>query len=314
MQMWCDGLISDDKALRGLSEYVKRIAFWSADKYRVQDYREDIYQDLMIALTGPIKQSWESPRDIGTYLSGWAWRIASNYALRMRREYLFDEAFASTEREEAERETDRDAQTWAGLVTHEDPEHHLMMSIPDSASRPPSMTDEALDRALRECRSRSRKKGASVARNALKPLKQNTKYVQDAGSRLAVERRRMALTRADMAEALGLPVGRYTAYETGKNSSIPVHLFEQIELLKSNLGYRIRVSEMLEPLSMSEIVGLWSDVLKIHPVQLCQKLDVTQRTMNRWINDSYRPKQSVVVDYHLQLLKLRSKIEKSHEK
>lgn len=297
MRLWVRGALPDKDALGQLTPMLKRLARWAADKYGIKDQAEDIQQELALALLGDARKKWKPNQPISSYMAGWAWRIASVLSQSAAREQSFDELFDSSEAEYHRGDGDRAAMAWGGVLNEaiEDltPEHAAMADINLATYQKAlsSISVDALDQALMRLEPK-RKDGRSCSYK--KKLQTN--------ERLKSLRESIGLNRPDMAAALGMPLFRYVALETGKIKTVPEDVYRQAEELANNASKRVKMGSQLIHLSMSQIVDLWCKQLGTSDAMVvAEKLGVSRRTMRRWLDDEYKPKHDVVMSYHLRI-------------
>lgn len=295
MQAWRQGAVSAEEALSGLTPMLKRLARWAADKYGIQGLADDIQQELAVALLGDAGKKWRPGTSISSYMAGWAWRIASIMGQEAGREQSFDEMFASSEADFLHGEGDRAGMSWGGLVADEETPEHLALADGSSALARSALMGISLDALDRElARVDPRRKSTRKSPPRKKHMTPN--------ARLVTLREAVGLTRPDMAAALGLPLGRYAAFESGKIRSVPDEVYEQAEALVKNASQRVKLGEELADLPMSRIIELWCSMLgQDDPMVVADLLDVSPRTMRRWASDLYKPRRAIVISHHVRV-------------
>lgn len=305
MLAWRQGAVSANEALSVLTPMLKRLARWAADKYGVQGLADDIQQELAMALLGEAGKKWRSGQSISSYMAGWAWRIASGMGQEAGREQSFEELFASSEADFLHGEGDRAGMQWGGLATDEDtPERLALAEGPSGLVRSERLgiSLDALNREL--ARVEPRRKSARKSPERKKQLTPN--------ARLVAFREAVGLTRPDMAAALGLPLGRYAAFESGKIQSVPDEIYEQAEALVKNASQRVKLGKEVADLPMSRVIGLWCSMLgQDDPMVVADLLEVSPRTMRRWLSDLYKPRRDIVISHHV---RVHEHLQKLHAK
>lgn len=316
MLAWKQGRISANEVLSALSPMLRRLSRWAADKYKVNGFADDIYQELAIALVGDAGKKWNPKQPIFSYMAGWAWRIASSMEVEISRESSYDELYQSTESEVFNKSSDREIMDWKNLIADENtPENFVIeKELNDISSKPEelgislSVLDRELARVDSSLKTSARKgvqERVGTQDNNEDPPKrkyQSRKKIMVVNQRLLTLRNSVGFTRADMASALGLTLSRYAAFESGKIKSVPESIYQQAESLAQNASWRVRASKEIEDLPMSRIIDLWCSKLGIDdPMELAKILDVSSRTMRRWMTDEYKPKNSIVIYHHLQV-------------
>lgn len=292
---WREGRLDAATALSGLQPMLARLSGWAADKYGLTDQREDIRQELAMALLGDAGKKWRPDLSISSYMAGWAWRIASGIKQATERESLFDDPYASTEAatiEEVQVESDEPARL-AELESQQAFAAQAYQRLLSSAVETASWEAEIKD--LNSALGRS-------SRGVSKPRSPNSPHrLLKANERLFSLRKAVGLTRLDMAAALGIPLGRYAGYESGKIQTVPPQIYERAELLLANASARVKISEEIAELPMSAIVDRWCELLERPPLEVAKMIGVSRRTMQRWLSDIYRPRQNIVVYHYMKI-------------
>lgn len=311
---WAEGAISDEQAFSALTPLLSRLTKSAARRYRLTpDLQDDCYQELASVLLLKLRKTFhpEWGCSIASLLSGYAWRIAAHLARRERREIPVDELYDET----LFAATDAPWMSAQGLVVPSPEaliERHAHGVIDPRHRRETLSTQAAaIDRALAAIDPTAKPKRASRKRTTItrrlqamaggKPLVGNPSRKFDMRLRLA--RRAMGLTRSQMAQSLGMPLWRYTKYESGQVTPVPDALYQQVQALRSNLSHRQRITAAFEGYAMSEIVAFWTALLEqagcsTAPADVRDVLQISPRTMQRWSYDFYKPKENIVICHH----------------
>lgn len=291
MQAWRSKEITDNQLVTALSPMLKRLASWSSDKYGVSCYKEDIFQELSIALIAKAGHSWNDSQPISSYMAGWAWRIASSIANLSNKESSFDSLYEDSELEGflIEHSVDSHEDDILEDIDKEQAKVQLLEKI--------SLTD--LDNEL-SLLSAPRTSKDSLSNDAKKSARKSTLILNE---KLYNYRFQSGLTRVEMAEAMGLTLSKYVAYETGKTKNVPSWVFEEAQQVVNNASSRSTYSDILSQKSMTEIVKLWSDMLKLENIEdMAKILNVSVRTLRRWLYNNHKPRHSIVINYHLKVI------------
>jgi DNA-binding transcriptional regulator YiaG len=291
MIAWRNGKISSNELLRLMHPLIKKISIWAADKYGVSFLKDDVYQELSIATIGVAGGKWDpSNSTIANYLVGWAWRIASSISNHKLREISVDYAYS-----------DEDLGSSEFSLISDSSETDLIEEI--DAKEANKLLDgislSAIDREL-----------ASLAPKQVKreKAKRKPEIKTTRNDRLFNLRQSIGLTRPDMAEALGISLSRYAAYETGKSTNIPNQIFFDSEAIAENASSRTRFTKDLENLSMKEIIENWRAMLGIEKDEdLVKILNISQRTLKRWLYNGNKPRHSIVMTCHVKVSSIQEK-------
>lgn len=292
------GKIDSNQAILELSSLLRRLARWAARKHNILDHAEDIEQELALAILGKAAEKWTPGLSISSYMTGWAWRIASSMWQSKMREESFDELYSKTESEAfSEGNLDaigiQDEQSLYAMIDSE-----FLRRVPDGFSI------DGLDRALSEF---------SVP--DLKPSKSKIKNNRHLNPNKVLRKIRHAvgMTRADMAASMGISLGRYAGYESGKIRSVPDEIYKRADLVYANMRHRARLTDELDKLPMSAIFQKWCDMLGCTEAETADHLGISQRTMRRWKDDVYKPRHSIVLRHHIKIKSLSSALNCSLE-
>lgn len=294
MRDWIDGKIDSNEALRKFAPLLQRLSRWAARKYNVPNHAEDIEQELALALLGQAAEKWNPALSISSYMTGWAWRIASSMWQANMREESFDELYAKTESDILSEHTleainaIQDDQPIYAMIDRE-----FLRRVPDGFSI------DGLDRALSAFPSPDRKPSGPRGKNP-RCLKQNKDLLKI--------RHAVGMTRADMAASMGISLGRYAGYESGKIQSVPEDIYERANLVYSNMRHRTRLTEEIADLPMSEIIKKWCGMLRCSETQTAEYLGISKRTLRRWSEDDYKPRHSIVLRHHIKVKSLSSQL------
>lgn len=290
MRDWRDKKIDDNQAFNIFLPRLEVLANWAARKYDVPEYAEDIKQELSLALMGKAKDEWHPWLSISSYMAGWAWRIASSMRQSKIREDSFDDLYSRTELETL-------TEAPAYFLEHIQDDHHIYVAADsDFLYRvTEGFSPQALENAFQDFHISDPpikiQKKSSV--NHQRQLTPNRKLLNI--------RNAIGLTRADMAVALGISLGRYAGYESGKIRSVPKEIYERADLALSNMRHRARLSDEIGDLEMSEIVNIWCILLDATHQELANFLDVSLRTLRRWSQNDYKPRPSILIRHHLRV-------------
>jgi transcriptional regulator with XRE-family HTH domain len=289
MLAWRRREVSSDKVLMELMPLIKGISRWAADKYNVSSMRDDIFQELCIALVGEAGEKWHPERSISSYMAGWAWRIASSMSNKSVKEFSCDSLYFDGDEEEKETE----------FVFNYN-EDELIEEIDNQKSEKllALISTTALDRELMYL----------MPKKAEKQTKATISAELILNKRLFDLRQTVGLTRPDMAEALGVSMSRYAAYETGKAKIVPEEIYASAESMVENASMRVKFSKELEQLEMKEIVLLWKKMLDTDSDEYLVKiLDISYRTLKRWLYNNTKPRHSIVMTCHVKVFSAQEK-------
>jgi DNA-directed RNA polymerase specialized sigma24 family protein/DNA-binding XRE family transcriptional regulator len=292
MQAWRSKEITDNQLVTALSPMLKRLASWSSDKYGVSCYKEDVFQELSIALIAKAGHSWNDSQPISSYMAGWAWRIASSIANLSNKESSFDSLYEDSELEGflIEHSIDSHEDDILEDIDKERTKVQLLEKI--------SLAD--LDNELSLLSTPPRTSKGSLSSDAKRSARKPTLVLNE---RLYNYRFQSGLTRVEMAEAMGLTLSKYAAYETGKTKKVPSWVFEEAQQVVNNASSRSIYSDILSQKSMTEIVKLWFDMLKLENIEdIAKILRVSVRTLRRWLYNNHKPRHSIVINYHLKVI------------
>lgn len=290
MKAWRSKEITDNQLVTALSSMLKRLASWSSDKYGISHHKEDVFQELAIALIAKAGYSWNNSQPISSYMAGWAWRIASSIASISNKESSFDSLYEDSELE-------------SFLIEHSvySNEDDLLEDIDKERSKAQLLEKISLADLDNELSLLSEpRKGTLSSGTKKRPPRKTTLVLNE---RLYNYRFQSGLTRVEMAEAMGLTLSKYAAYETGKTKKVPFWIFEQAEQVVSNASSRSVYSDELSQKSMTEIVNLWFDMLKLENIEdIAKILRVSVRTLRRWLYNNHKPRHNIVINYHLKVI------------
>lgn len=289
MQAWRSKEITDNQLVTALSPMLKRLASWSSDKYGVSYHKEDVFQELAIALIAKAGYSWNNSQPISSYMAGWAWRIASSIANLSNKESSFDSLYEDSELE-------------GFLIEHSVNSHEddLLEDIDKERTKVQLLEKISLADLDNELSLLSAPRKGSLSSGAKRPTRKTTLILNE---RLYRYRFQSGLTRVEMAEAMGLTLSKYAAYETGKTKKVPSWIFEEAQQVVNNASSRSIYSDMLSQKSMTEIVKLWFEMLKLENIEdIAKILRVSVRTLRRWLYNNHKPRHSIVINYHLKVI------------
>ncbi|NVZ11708.1 helix-turn-helix domain-containing protein [Allochromatium humboldtianum] len=287
MRDWIDGKIDSNQALLKLAPLLQRLSLWAARKYNVPGHAEDIEQELALALLGEAAKKWNPVLSISSYMTGWAWRIASSISQSKMREENFDDLYSKTE---SDMLCDRTLEAINAI--QDDQSIYAMIDREFLRRVPDGFSIDGLERALSEFPDPDRKPTSDRIKKArrLKPNKYLLKI-----------RHAVGMTRADMAASMGISLGRYAGYESGKIQSVPEDIYERANLVYSNMGHRTRLTDEIADLPMSEIIQKWCRMLNCSETEAAEHLGISKRTLRRWIEDDYKPRHSIVLRHHIKV-------------
>lgn len=296
IRAWRKGEIDDNQFIIKLTPTLKRLASWSCDRYGVNSLKDDAFQELCIALVTKAGKDWNPSQPISTYMAGWAWRIASSMANESKKEASFDVLFEENELDAVIEEQ-----------SIEQNEDLIIESIDDEVSRKAFLKKISLKDLDAEVKHLSKKDEDKKPKNIRKTSKVKD-LVRD--ERLYDLRYKAGLTRAEMAEAMGIPLSKYAAYETGKTRKVPDHVYQNAEMVVENASARAEYSKLLCNRSMSEIVELWCAMAGTsRPDDIAKILKISVRTLRRWLYNNYKPRHNIVISHHLQIVRHGNKRE-----
>lgn len=280
---WRNNKISAEQLLKKLSPRLKNIASWASNKYGIKDYADDVYQDLMIALVGDAGKKWNPSQNIGSYMAGWGWRIASSYQAKIFKEGSFDQLFD---------ENEEDLSSANPLLLSEE---IPIEDVIDEELRLKNLSQinlSALDKEIRKIEVQLQPKGTKRTYKKQTDLQRN--------EHLYFARLKFGLTKQEMAQALGIEHHKYVAYETGKTIRVPDLVYSKINDLNENMSARLEYSNQLLDKSMPEIINFWLNMLELNNVDSLTKIiGVSKRTLRRWQLIDNKPRYNLVMNYHL---------------
>lgn len=288
-----DGKIDSNQALREFAPLLRRLSIWAARKHNIPDHAEDVEQELALAILGKAAEKWNPALSISSYMTGWAWRIASGMWQAKMREESFDELYSKTE---------SDIISGINLdaingIQDDQPIYNMIDS--DFLQRvQDGFSMEGLDRALSEF--------PAPEGRADRDRNKKTRRLKPNQELLRI-RHAVGMTRADMAASMGIPLGRYAGYESGKIQSVPDDIYNRANLVYSNMGHRTRLTNEIAELPMSEIIQKWCRMLGCSETEAADYLGVSLRTLRRWKEDVYKPRHSIVLRHHIKIKSLSAK-------
>lgn len=304
MRAWRVGEIDANTALLRFTPLIKRLARWASNRYNIPGHQDDLQQELSIALMGDAGSKWNPDQPISSYLAGWAWRIASSLKQTSGRDLSFNEIYITSESDFLRGEGDQAVMDWGGLLVAEEhtPEYFAEAAIQNDVRKTAlasiSLTDLDAEISRLEANLKPKKSSQSAEQ---KRRKRKT----DMNERLLSIRSSLGLTRPEMAGLMAMSFARYTAYESGKTLVVPDDVYDRAKIAIENAASRVRISDEIAGLSMSQVITLWQGITGMqNPMEIAKLLDVSPRTMRRWLSNEYIPRRDIVVGHHAHIRSL----------